>query len=163
MAVAKREQVSQYLFPLWVWHRLDAARSEHSKLVLQDGKKAPSTEVDHLVAARAWERLLEPLVNEEREEYAATANDLGNCWLMDKNFNISKSDGSLEAFLKKVEQFKSGKITLEAFGKILDITNPLFNPMRAGVIAVRNAIESRTRSIKEELKDFVRGQIVPVS
>ena len=163
MAVAKREQVSQYYLPLWVWHRLDESRSEHSKLVFRDGKKEPSLDVDHLVAAKAWERLIGPLGAEERAEIGPTVNDLGNCWLMEKNFNISKSDGTLVAFLNKVKEFKTGEVTLDDFGRFLGVTNPLFNPTASGVKAVREAIETRTQEIKQELKAFVRGKVVPVS
>ena len=82
---------------------------------------------------------------------------------MEKNFNISKSDRTLADFLGGVHEFKSGRLTVEAWGEPLGVTPPLLDPPAAGVDDVLAAIDARTQAVKAELKAFVRGEKVPVS
>lgn len=163
MTVTNRDHVVQYYFPLWVWHRLDPDRWERSKLAFRVGRKKVSLDVDHLAAAKAWERLIASLDEDRRAEVGPAVNQIGNCWLMEKNFNISKSDGKLTDFLAKIHEFKSGLLTITAWCDPLGVTPPLLDPTTAGVDAVLAAIDARTQVMKTELKAFVRGEKVPVS
>jgi hypothetical protein len=158
LAVPNREQVSLYYLPLWIWHRLERARWDCSRIPFRIGKKQLSMDVDHLVAAKAWERMTLPLGQERAQDLTSVVNQLGNCWLMEKNFNISKADQPLADFLGRVHEFSSGSLKIPEWAAPLLITDQLLDPQQAGVKAVETAIEHRTRRIKDDLKAFVGGR-----
>ena len=126
--VRDRRRVHAYFSLLWVWHRLDKDRWKYSTMHMLTGQKRKTTlEVDHTVADALWGRLVnkaldEKLANshgtdEEKaliapDEFESTAdalafvNLLGNCTLLHKSFNISKSDQPMWQFWQEVHEFK---------------------------------------------------------
>jgi Protein of unknown function DUF262 len=102
-----RQQVRGYYTALWLWNRLDKTRWDSAKLALrQKGRRKDSIEVDHIVAYDLWKTKLEarppvppPTEGEEKEpsveDLMPKVNELGNCMLLEKNFNISKSNATL--------------------------------------------------------------------
>src|ERR1700731_4607532 len=70
---------------------------------------------------------------EELIELNAKVNDLGNCMLLEKNFNISKSNRPLKEFLQGVYEFKEGKWTIEEWARALDLGIPLVDSGEAPI------------------------------
>ena len=120
--VKDRRRVHAYHNLLWVWHRLDEGRWKSSSLPMRTGRKRTSKlEVDHTIADAWWQRRvnleteerLKTLVGTEIEKLTVSpegydslwkdqglVNLLGNCSLLDKSFNISKSDNSICFFIR---------------------------------------------------------------
>jgi len=162
---SSRERVALYRNLLWVWDRLDADRWEKSQVQLRVGKKKVTTEVDHVVSFALWEAKLQaglPKETTEQDEALALANKLGNCSLLEKNFNISKSDKPLKSFLSQIHEVRENEIRIDAWCAALAIPQPLLDPAVANVDEISEAIENRDKEIRNDLADFVRGQKVRV-
>lgn len=161
LSVDKREQVSRYNTLLWVWHRLDTDRWAMSRIPLRAGKqKVCDLEVDHTVAFRLWTRLVEqipPADDEQRQELLAAINQLGNCTLLEKSFNISKSDKPLKKFLGDVHEFKTGKVEADDWCSKLKIAVCQFDPDAHSVDVITKAIADRDAMMRKELVAFVQG------
>jgi hypothetical protein len=144
-----------------MWHRLDAKRWEMSQIQLRTkSRKKISLEVDHSVAFALWEKKLKtglPAGITEIEDALQIVNRLGNCSLLEKNFNISKSDQTLESFLDDVHEFKTGSETLSAWAQALLVSDGMLNPSTADVNVLVTAIDDRDKAIREELIEFVKG------
>lgn len=157
---SSRERVAVYRNFLWVWHRLDADRWSKSQLPLRVGKRRATCEVDHVVSFALWagkvqSNSLTPL--QDRDEAVALANRMGNCVLLEKNFNISKSDSPLISFLSQIHEIVEGKIRIDAFCAALSIPQTLLDPAAATVKDIVDAIEARDNEIRTELAQFVKG------
>jgi hypothetical protein len=161
VAAPSRERVSVYRSLLWVWHRLDVRRWRMSKIPLRYGKsKKTALEVDHTVAFALWERILAsglPAGVTDQEEAQAFANLLGNCCLLDKTFNISKSDKSLKSFLEQIHEFKSGQVNLHEWSTTIAIPLPMLEPTGACADNIAKAIQERDKLIRSEVAAFVMG------
>lgn len=161
LAVDDRNQVRQYYAPLWVWHRLDPTRWAMSAVPLRVGKKQPFWDVDHVVAVKLWERLpvAEADAGEDGDEPQRAVNDLGNCVLLETAFNISKSDKPLGVWAGEVHEFKPGTGTLKLadWASALCLPALMLDPAAGSVQQVADAVEKRTATIKQELKQFVAG------
>ena len=175
-----RRRVHAYQPFLWVWHRLDQDRWKNSSIQMRTGKKRISKlEVDHTVADACWKRLVEQQINakqstfvgtdEEKEQIAPDGfnskdeanqfiNLLGNCSLLDKSFNISKSDKPMRHFLEQVHEFKTGESHMGDWEKALSLSPTLTSPGEASFADIKNAIETRNALIRKDLVDFVAGQ-----
>lgn len=90
------------------------------------------------------------------------ANKLGNCALLEKNFNISKSDKPLKSFLSQIHEVRERKIRIDAWCAALAIPQPLLDPDVSGVDDISDAIENRDTEMKADLTDFIRGLKVRV-
>jgi len=179
VVVRDRNRVFVYYPFLWVWHRLEETRWKYSSVPMRTGRKIVGRlEVDHTVADAWWKRLINKEIetklttftgNEEekvlvcpdgfesREEAVSFINSLGNCSLLDKSFNISKSDGSMWTFLQEVREFKDGIFKLEDWEKAISLSNTLTSPDGATLADIKAAIEKRDALIREDLRDFVLG------
>lgn len=160
-----RERVSLYRNLLWVWHRLDSDRWEKSQIQLRVGKKRATTEVDHIVSSALWDNKLQSAPLKEvadADEALAVANKLGNCSLLEKNFNISKSDKTLKAFLGQIHEVRENEIRIDDWCAALAISQPLLDPAVGNVEQIAEAIENRDKEIRNDLTEFIRGQKVRV-
>ena len=128
VGASNRERVSVYRNLLWLWHRLDIERWRYSSIPLRIGKKKPALEVDHTLSFSYWQKRLSEEKDEDAELFVDQANKLGNCALLEKSFNISKSDRSLKDFLKDVHEFKEGTSDMREWAKALLIVEPLLDP-----------------------------------
>jgi hypothetical protein len=159
--VSRREQVSRYFVPLWLWHRLEGARWEMSKIPLRDSNRRKlSLDVDHLVSCAYWGVTADLGVGDPETLAGATGgelNDLGNCSLLESTFNRSKSADTLESLLKQVHEVKAGKVALADWYAAMGIVPALSNPRAATPAEIRTAIEERTKEIKDDLKAYVSG------
>jgi hypothetical protein len=175
LAASSRERVSVYRTALWVWHRLDDTRWNMSSIPLRIGKGKESLDVDHAVAYAHWDKKLAvglPTGIETKVEALALVNMLGNCSLLAKSFNISKSDKSLRSFMEQVHEFKEGKVELSSWALALQLENPMLDGTRntsdqsgsalpdgtpASSDEIVAAIKKRDTAIRIELVEFVKG------
>jgi len=161
-SVIDRARVSAYRNLLWIWHRLDAERWDMSKVQLRFGKKgALGQEVDHTVSFAVWEKRLEAGLPEgftDTKEAVAVANKLGNCALLEKNFNVSKSAKSMKTFLEQIHEFRTKTLSLSGWAKALEMSDMLIDPEQATVNDIAKAIAVRDKRIREELIEFVKGK-----
>jgi hypothetical protein len=160
LAAGNRERVSVYRTALWVWHRLGSKRWEMSSIPLRVGKSKPSLEVDHVVAYALWDAKLAaglPTGIEDRADALPLVNMLGNCSLLEKTFNISKSDKTLRSFMEQVSEFKEGKVALSFWAQALELEDSMLDPATAATDAIVQAIQTRDKVIRAELVEFVKG------
>jgi hypothetical protein len=159
-----REFVRGYFLPLWLWHRLDSGRWESSQLPLRSRKKNAALEVDHIVSVGYCadkQFSTEPALLEETDEANEPApfvnvNALGNCWLLEKGFNIAKGKSAAAEFLKEISELQSEeKFNLWKTG--MGLSDCLLRPTSA--TAVADEIVKRTALMKEDLKRFVNGHL----
>jgi hypothetical protein len=160
LAASSRERVSVYRTALWIWHRLDAKRWEMSCIPLRVGKSKPSLDVDHAVAYALWDAKLAaglPTGIEDRADALPLVNMLGNCSLLEKTFNISKSDKTLRSFMEQVHEFKEGKVELSSWAQALGLEDSMLDAAAAATDVIVQAIQTRDKAIRAELVEFVKG------
>ena len=161
-SVDRREHVSRYNTLLWVWHRLDATRWAMSSVPLRSGRRQKADlEVDHTVAHSLWEKMvkgLPPKDDDEEQELMQLINNLGNCTLLEKTFNISKSARPLKEFLDEVHEIKSGKIKIADWATALGLTDCLLDPSSASTKDIVDAIGKRDADVRQEVVEFVQGK-----
>lgn len=160
-----RERVTIYRNFLWVWHRLENERWEKSEVQLRVGKSKATVEVDHLVSFALWRDKVHATLPEQmtdEQEAISIANKLGNCALLEKNFNISKSDKPLKSFLSRIHEIREKKIRMDEWCAALGIPKALLEPSAANVHDIAQAMETRDEEIRADLTDFVRGTKVRV-
>jgi len=162
VAAPSRERVATYRSVLWVWHRLDQERWSTSQVQLRVGKGKPTIEVDHIVSYALWKQKVANTENQGDEDAIALVNRLGNCALLEKNFNISKSDKGLKSFLTQMHEVIQKKIRIDAWCAALEIPQPMLDPSQADIKDITEAIENRDKEIRSDLIEFVRGTRVRV-
>jgi hypothetical protein len=91
------------------------------------------------------------------EDALPIVNRLGNCSLLEKNFNISKSDQTFKAFLDEVHEFKTGSVTVDAWALALLVPDSMLAPSTVDVNVIVTAINDRDKAIRDELVEFVKG------
>lgn len=155
------DKVSIYKDILWIWHRLDVDRWEKSKITLRTGKNEASRDVDHCISHKLWERILkEAHIDNDPETYDeknAVVNKLGNCSLLEKNFNISKSDKPMKSLLEQISEFKEGKVILNDWASALGLNDIMLNPQSNAVEGICNKINDRDKAIRDEVIEFIKG------
>lgn len=156
-----RERVSIYRNLLWIWHRLDGRRWDNSKIPLRSGKgKTISLEVDHSLSYALWERRTTatlPSGCADVDEALGLANLFGNCRLLEKSFNISKSDKSLRSFMEQVHEFKNKQKDLNEWAESLGITPKILDPDSASNDEIADALRKSDSEMRSELVEFVKG------
>ncbi|HTQ06647.1 MAG TPA: DUF262 domain-containing protein [Polyangiaceae bacterium] len=154
----RREDVRVYFLPLWIWHRLEARRAECSNLQLPKTRKVLQLDVDHIISVDYWKKnFLEEATSEESEDRIAAMNEIGNCFLLEKNFNISKSAQVLLDFIGQLHEIGSAKLSLKDWREALSIAEAHLNPAASKEDEVLAAVGARTEVVKEELRAFIRG------
>jgi len=160
-AVFSRSVVSTYSDLLWVWHRISADRWKMSKIPLRTtGRATTDIEVDHLVPVAVFEGLAKAAAAGDDQKYYSLLppmNSLGNCSLLEKTFNISKSDKELGTFLDDVHEFKTKTLSVKDWTQALGITDALVRPKATTLEKITESITAREKAIKDELNDFIRG------
>ncbi|MCX7309015.1 MAG: hypothetical protein NTZ72_14150, partial [Afipia sp.] len=101
--------------------------------------------------------LVSPAEFESRFEAIIFINALGNCSLLDKSFNISKSDYPMWDFLKEVHEFKQGKIERGDWEAALSLNETLTEPNKSSLADITKAIRARDSIIRKDLADFIAG------
>jgi hypothetical protein len=182
-SVNDRSKVSQYRTMLWVWHRLDNARWENSRIIMRRGRERKDfrPEVDHTIADAYWKRRVEQEIKagkaagkipvasegvpekgpgdfETRQKAVEFINTLGNCALLKKGFNISKSNDSMWNFLKEVHEFKNNTISRGEWENALDMSAVFTSPNEASFEEMETAIRKRDQKVRSELVEFIDGK-----
>jgi hypothetical protein len=165
-----RQQVRGYYTALWLWNRLEKSRWEKANIALRLPKirREKSLDVDHIVAWDLWQSKLRTLAalppdtgssTEETnvEELTQAVNMLGNCMLLEKNFNISKSNKPLKDFLSGVYEFKNDQTRIEEWAIALDLDMCQVDSANTSVHKLMETFSARTVKIRQELEAFVRG------
>lgn len=177
--VRNRNKVRQYYTLLWVWHRLDAERWKYSSIQLKEGRKRNiPLDVDHTVADALWKRKVIENLNQKKAVFTGNEeekilltpdaftsgqeafefiNFLGNCSLLEKSFNISKSDKEMNSFLKEVHEFKSENYKIEDWALALSLENTMTEPNKVELKEIVESIKKRDTLIRKELIEFANG------
>jgi hypothetical protein len=82
---------------------------------------------------------------------------LGNCSLLEKTFNISKSDKTLRSFMEQVHEFKEGKLDLCSWARALGLEDSMIDAAAADADSIVKAIQTRDKEIRAELVEFAKG------
>ena len=90
-------------------------------------------------------------------EATSFINLLGNCSLLDKSFNISKSDSPMWEFLEQVHEFNEGEIERGAWEAALSLSEDLTEPDGHSLGDLRKTLLIRDATIRRELGEFVAG------
>ena len=164
-----RQQVRTYYTGLWIWNRLEQKRWEKAKLALrQESRRRNFLEVDHIVAWDLWRSKLDAVrvqlqsggVNPDQpdiDELAPKCNELGNCMLLEKNFNISKSNKPLAEFLEDAPEFKESELTIDEWASALDLEMAQVDCADTAVDALGDFFTTRSQKIRGDLEQFIRG------
>ena len=159
-----RQSVRTYYTALWLWNRLEQDRWNAAKLVLRHRRTQATLEVDHIVACGLWDEKVEQLVVAQGEldlvrriELSLEVNEIGNCTLLEKNFNISKSKRSLKDFLSEVHEFASGETRVDEWSAAMELGADQVDAAAKPLDILAAAISERTLSIQTELQQFIRG------
>ncbi|MGH8012716.1 MAG: hypothetical protein ACREQ4_09475 [Candidatus Binataceae bacterium] len=169
-----RQQVRVYYTALWLWNRLDKKRWQMAKIALRE-KSHPqnSLEVDHIVAWDLWQSKLkapqfaqqtddENLEKDALQELDPVVNELGNCMLLEKNFNISKSNRPLLSFLEGVYEFKTGTIAIKEWAAALYLKMRQVDSSETPAMDLRDLFNERTQKIRNDLEQFIRGSALRI-
>lgn len=166
------KQVRSYYTALWMWNRLEKNRWANAKIALREKQRKKSTiEVDHVVASKLWETKLsqmvvaQPMASGQQpsvsapssDELKQAVNELGNCLLLEKNFNISKSAKPMKDFLEGIHEFKQKHPTIPDWATALDLNMAQVDSAATAPDVLRELFAERSAKIRAELEEFVRG------
>ena len=120
------------------------------------GISAGEPNVDHCVAFNFWKLFIAKFYNEGSDvfnEKLAQINQLGNCNILSKSINCSKSDYTMKQF------FTLLNYGLDEASK-LAVPEEMFAPDAEGLTpdVILEKIEARTKIIKADLNDFLDGK-----
>ena len=90
-------------------------------------------------------------------EAVSFVNSLGNCSLLEKSFNVSRSDQSMWSFLEQVHEFKKGTLRRAEWEQALSLTPEMTEPDSADLKTLVEAIQSRDALIRGEITEFIQG------
>ena len=159
LEASRRGEVGQYYLPLWLWHRLNAERWEASEISLRTNARLKlGLDVDHIVAHGLWEEW-------EKDTTLHSAlpvdfdwnvvNRMGNCFLLETTFNISKSKKSLRSFLEQVVDFKDDAAKLDEWLTNVAVDGAMAAPASSGIAGLVDLVNARTENMKAELVDYI--------
>lgn len=77
--------------------------------------------------------------------------------LLEKNFNISKSNTSLKSFLDNVYEFKANKQILADWAAALDLNMEQVDCELTPVVRLQELFNIRSERIRNDLERFIRG------
>jgi hypothetical protein len=158
--VPSRDQVSLYRIALWLWHRLDGPRWEDSQIPLRTTRsKDMSIDVDHVLSIRSWEEMCKKDGTPVQLGAGDPINQLGNCILLQKDFNISKGKKAMRAFLCEVHEFKHDIARISTWAKNLALEERHIDPELSDVQGLIDCINQRTKAMKDVLREWVYGYL----
>ena len=155
-----RAGVSAYTTQLWCWQRLTKKRKELSNNLAKerDGVTTGNPNVDHCVSCAFWENYLGkfpeyPKGSDIYNEMMAKINQIGNCNILCKYINCSKSSVTMSMFWKAIG-FRVSDV------EALNIPEEMFNPDKEGLRPelIMHKIEERTKLIRKDLCAFLDGE-----
>ena len=169
LGVLKREQVRDYYAALWLWHRLENKRWEASRITLRDNVRGKlKLEVDHVSPVKLLEERFAKGTTAElhaiggRESVSTILNSIGNCFLLEKTFNVSKGKQPLSEFLAKVHEFTEGKKNQDEWATALSLGEAHLLPDVADLVELTTKIKEREAIVKDDLVKFVNGSAIRI-
>jgi hypothetical protein len=169
---ATRATVREYHLPLWLWQRLDRRRHEFSDWAVKTKNGDARIEVDHIISFKLWQNIpveerghADAVFDNPDEVEVAAINEIGNCTLLKKSFNISKNDKELGDFLSQVPDFKQethggaprlGDASFDDWCSALAISRAMVRP-KSHPSEINAQIRTRTKHIKDELIAYIQG------
>ena len=118
---------------------------------------------DHVYSHNMWETLINsvsPTLDEDQpEELMVLINQIGNCSLLEKTFNIRKSKRPMIDFLNEVYEFNTDKIKIDDWISALGFDVRHIDSVSTTIDDLKLIFSSRTEAIKKDLKEFVKGSI----
>jgi hypothetical protein len=142
--------------PLWVWHRLELDRRYQSEGINLPSRAKPAIDVDHIVSFASWQRRID--AGQGDPAWENDVNQLGNCFLLEKNFNVSKLDRPLGDLLCEIDRFKDDEV-LRAWREVMDLPAEMVDSGSQPAEALRQLFADRTQRIKDALAAFVRNEV----
>jgi hypothetical protein len=156
-----RASVRQYYGPLWIWNRLSTRRWEIAKIPLREVQrrrtKATEEDVDHIVWVKLWQN--EVIGQLAVDEESRILNSIGNCCLLEKTFNISKSSDPAYDFFSRVHEFRDDPNKFVELVKTFRLPGSLLRPRQRDKRRLALLITLREQKIKDELKDYIDGKL----
>ena len=155
-----RAGVSAYTTQLWCWQRLTKERMVLSEKLAkeQDGVTTGRPNVDHCVSCAFWEGYLGrfaeyPKGSDVYNDMLARINQIGNCNILCKSVNCSKSSMTMCDFWNAIG-FSNSDV------EALNIPEEMFRPDKPGLRPeqIMHKIEERSKLIRKELCDFLDGK-----
>jgi len=169
MSADDRNAVRTYYAALWLWNRLDCSRWGKAKIVLRPQLRAAShIEVDHVVSWKLWELKVAARgkhddaptsADSSAGEVQGLCNELGNCMLLEKNFNISKGAEPLIRFLSEVHEFATREQRITEWGAAMALDQRQIDSTASSVVELSALFVERTKVIKDDLIAFCRGSL----
>lgn len=155
-----RAGVSAYTTQLWCWQRLESKRKRFAEILGQPrggGISQGEPNVDHCVAHNFWSNFIAKTIEPGSNAYNETMsliNQLGNCSVLCKSTNCSKSDYTMKAFFAQCN-WASDK------AELLAIPQEMFSPDEGDltVSIILDKIKARTQYIRNELCKFLDGEL----
>jgi hypothetical protein len=77
--------------------------------------------------------------------------------LLEKNFNISKSNKPLAEFLEDAHEFKESELTIDEWASALDLEMAQVDCADTAVDALGDLFTKRSQKIRGDLEQFIRG------
>jgi hypothetical protein len=162
-----RREVTRYRQFLRAWHQISQERKKASNPFHVDhvSGRQERLEVDHVVSVALFEELIAEWSPSKQIDTDAIVNRLGNCLLLTKGHNISKSKGSISDHFKKITTNESREHLAE-FLAALQIPDELANPRESlarfeiseRIQKLEEAIENREKLMKRTFIDFAHGR-----
>ena len=114
-----------------------------------------------MVAVKLWQKIdTDRSIPIESSEH--WINQIGNCTLLKKSFNVSKSEKEIAEFLEDVIEFsengQQGDARFHEWADALGIQPALLRP-KGNSESVQCSIEQRTSRIKDDLIQYIDGKI----
>ena len=94
---------------------------------------------------------------ESQADARAFVKLLGNCSLLEKSFNISKSDEPMWTFMREVHDFQNDPTKRAKWEAALSLSETLTSPDKTTLSEIKKAIEIRDTLIKKDLAEFTAG------
>jgi hypothetical protein len=165
-----RREVARYRQFLRVWHQISDKRMRASLPFHVDhiSGRQERLEVDHVVSVALFEKLVAVWPSSSPIDTNAIVNRLGNCLLLTKGHNISKSEGCIFDHFKNVTKDGNSE-DCRVFLEALQIPTELANPRESllgfeigdRVKRLQEAIERREQQMKESFIKFAKGEETP--
>ncbi len=86
-------------------------------------------------------------------------NQLGNCILLEKDFNVSKGKKAMRVFLSEVHEFKNDSARISTWARNLGLEEQHIDPESSEIKELVGCIKRRTKTIKDNVREWVYGYI----
>ena len=97
----------------------------------------------------------------DSEDLSSKINAIGNCFLLEKTFNISKWSYPLRVFIARVHEFNinthSNPIDIDEWARNIGLDQNLLDATGRAVEEVCVSVDKRTAEMKKELNEYINN------